>query len=159
MSSLLISGMLIGAGATLAMDLWAILLNRAFGQPLPNWGFVGRWVGHLPRGRFVHSAIAEADHVANETALGWTFHYAVGIAYGLLFLAIVGSGWMAAPTFLSAWIFALITIGAGWFILQPGLGLGIAASRTPAPWVVRGHNILGHTAFALGLWATALVIG
>ena len=43
----------IGVGATISMDLWAAVLRR-FGIPSLNFALLGRWVGHLPEGRFVH---------------------------------------------------------------------------------------------------------
>ena len=52
---------LIGAGATLAMDVWALFLKRCFGIPSLNFAMVGRWIGHLPRGRFRHENIARAE--------------------------------------------------------------------------------------------------
>ena len=35
---LLLKGVMIGTGATVLMDLWAVLLWKAFGQARPNWG-------------------------------------------------------------------------------------------------------------------------
>jgi hypothetical protein len=146
----------IGIGATLAMDIWAIVLNKVFGQPLPNWGMVGRWVGHLP-GRVFHDSIGQAEPVRNELALGWIFHYAVGIAYGFLLIAIVGADWLRTPTFLPAFILGIVTVGAGWFLLAPGMGAGWAASKTPNPTKTRALNLVAHTFFALGMFVTALI--
>ena len=53
-------------------------------------------------------------------------------------------------------MFGVATVAFGWFVLQPGLGLGWAASRTPNPTRVRMLNLAGHTVFGLGLWLTAL---
>ena len=58
--------------------------------------------------------------------------------------------------FLPVWLFSIFTIVAGWFLLQPGMGLGWAAAKTPAPWKVRGLGLLAHTAFGLGMWGVAL---
>lgn len=52
-----------------------------------------------------------------------------------------------------------MTVAAGWFLLQPGLGIGWAASKTPNPNKVRALNLAAHTVFGLGLWLTALLIG
>jgi hypothetical protein len=49
-------------------------------------------------------------------------------------------------------------VAAGWFLLQPGLGLGVAASRLPHPNRVRALNLAAHVVFGLGLYATALLI-
>ena len=159
MIDLLWRGIVIGIGATVAMDIWAIILHLVFGQSRPNWAPVGRWFGHLGNGKVFHADIATAMPYPNELALGWIGHYAVGILYGVIFAALVGMPWFTAPTFLPALVFGIATVAAGWFLLQPGLGLGWAASRTPNPWKVRAFNILAHIAFALGLWGTALLIG
>ena len=151
------TGVVMGVLATAAMDLWALALHRFAGQPLPNWAMPGRWAAHVLRGRVFHPAIADAAPVAGELQIGWAFHYAVGIAYGIALALIMGPAWLAAPTFLPAWIFSILMVGFGWFLLQPGMGLGWAASRTPNPWKVRGLNLAAHTIFALGLWGGALI--
>lgn len=157
MAEILVAGVLMGVLATGTMDLWALALNRLAGQPLPNWAMPGRWVAHLTRGTVFHSAIAEAAHVRGELQIGWAFHYSVGIIYGVAFAAIMGLGWLSHPTFLPAFIFSILMVGFGWFLLQPGMGLGWAASKTPNPWKVRALNIAAHTVFALGLWLGAVV--
>lgn len=159
MIALILPGAVLGLGATLAMDLWAMVLSRLPGQSPPNWAPPGRWLWHLRTGKVFHDDINQAEPHPNELLLGWILHYAVGILYGILFLLIVGPGWLAAPRFLPAWIFGIATVAAGWFLLQPGLGLGWAASRTPNPGRVRILNLVAHTVFALGLYYTALLIG
>ena len=154
----LIRTVLIGIGATALLDLWAMLLKRVFGFPLPNWALVGRWFAHLPRGRFAHEDIGRSEPVRNELAVGWAAHYAVGILFAGIVVAIWGAGWIRNPTFLPALIVGLATVGCGWFILQPGMGAGIAASKRANANTVRALNIVGHTVFAIGLWGTALLI-
>ena len=146
----------IGTGATVLMDLWAIFLHKAFGQPRPNWGPVGRWVWHLGDKVF-HDDIGNAAPYAQEKALGWGFHYFVGIVYGIILVVLAGAGWLAAPTFLPAFILGIVTVGAGWFLLAPGMGAGWAASKRPNPMQIRALNLVSHTVFALGLWGTALL--
>jgi hypothetical protein len=147
----------IGAGGTAAMDIWALLLKWVFGLALPNWGMVGRWFAHVPRGRVFHDDIAAAEPVANEPAIGWIAHYATGIVYGGVLILAAGPQWVAQPTFLPAFILGMVTIAAGWFLLQPGMGAGWVASRKPNPWKIRLLNILAHTAFAIGLYVSALL--
>ncbi|CDZ45550.1 DUF2938 domain-containing protein [Neorhizobium galegae] len=158
MIELLWRGILIGLGATILMDLWAIVLNRVFGQPKANWAPAGRWFWHLQRGKVFHDSIATAEPYRHELALGWAGHYAIGVLYGLILALVMGQNWFAAPTFIPAWILGIVTIGAGWFLMQPGLGLGWAASKTPRPNKVRFLNFAAHTVFALGLYGTALLI-
>ncbi len=158
MMELLLKGVLIGTGATLLMDIWAILLWKVFRQPRPNWAPVGRWFWHLKNGTIFHDDIGRSARYEYELALGWIGHYAVGILYGVMLVLIVGPTWLAAPTFLPAWIWGVVTVAAGWFLLQPGLGIGVAASRLPNANTVRIFNLLAHTVFGLGLYATALLL-
>ena len=155
---LILIGFLMGLGGTLAMDVWAWILARLNIAPFPNWAMPGRWLGHVGRGKVFHDDIGAAPPVSHELALGWLLHYGVGILYGAVFIVLVGGDWMANPTFLPVWVYSLITIAAGWFLLQPGMGLGWAASKTPNPWKVRGLGLVAHTVFALGMWAVALAI-
>lgn len=70
---------LVGVAATALMDLWLWLLAR-LGVPTTGFAMVGRWVGHVARGRWAHQAIAKAAPVRHELGLGWLTHYLVGIA-------------------------------------------------------------------------------
>ncbi len=152
----------VGIGATVLMDLWAIILYKFFGQNMPNWAPVGRWFWHLKDGKVFHDDINKAQPYAHELALGWISHYAVGILYGIfygiLLVIFAGAAGFDNPSFILAWILGIVTVGAGWFLLQPGLGLGWAASKTPNPTKVRCLNLVAHTVFAIGLWGTALLI-
>jgi hypothetical protein len=142
---------LAGAGATLATDLWALLL-RAFGVASLDWALVGRWIGHWFRGRFVHERIALAAPVTGERALGWGFHYGVGMAFALVLLIVTGPQWAARPTLLPCLITGWATAVFPFFVMQPALGAGIPASRTPQPWIARMKSLLTHTVFGLGLY-------
>lgn len=155
---LLLKGVVIGIGATVLMDVWAVFLWKALGQARPNWAPVGRWFWHLKNGTVFHEDISKAEPYAHELALGWAGHYAVGILYGVVLALLAGSAWFAVPTFLPAWILGLVTVGAGWFLLQPGLGIGFAASKLPNANKVRALNLISHTVFAIGLYGTALLI-
>ena len=81
-------GIVIGIGATVLMDIWAIVLNRFFGQAPANWAPVGRWFYHLKNGKVFHDSIGNAAPYEHELALGWISHYVTGIVYGLA-LAII----------------------------------------------------------------------
>lgn len=158
MIELIWRGVDIGIGATILMDIWALFLYFAFSQPKPNWRPAGRWFWHLRTGKVFHASIAEVEPWEYEHALGWIGHYVVGVVYGIIFALLVGLPWFVAPTFLPAWIFGIVTIAAGWFLMQPGMGLGWAASKTPNPAKVRILGLVAHTVFALGLYGTAFLI-
>jgi len=118
-------------------------------------------VGGFSRGVFTHRPITAAPKVAGEAAIGWAFHYAVGIAYAALYLAIMKLGFGSGPTLLSALVFAIALLVAPWFVMQPALGLGFMAARTPNPATVRAINVSVHAVFGLGLYlgAIAWVVG
>lgn len=147
---------LIGIGATIILDLWSLTL-RLFGVAMTNWGLVGRWIGHMPRGQFVHGSIADTAPVPGEHAIGWIAHYVIGLIYAAALLAIVGPDWAQRPTLLPALVFGWATLIAPFFIMQPGMGAGVAASKTPKPNAARLRTVLAHTVFALGLYAVALI--
>jgi hypothetical protein len=139
------------------MDLWAVLLQHLFGVQPSNWAMVGRWVGHLANGQFVHAKIADAPPIRAELALGWIVHYFTGITYGALLLGIWGLDWARRPTLLPALILSLAALVAPFFVLQPGMGLGVAGARTPNPNATRLRSALNHTVFGLGLYLSALL--
>jgi hypothetical protein len=41
--------------------------------------------------------------------------------------------------------------------MQPGMGAGIAASKTPNPNVARLRSIVTHTVYGIGLYGSALL--
>ena len=155
---LLVRGVIVGAGGAALMDAWALLARRAFGIQGLDYAMLGRWIGHLPRGRFFHERIASADPVRGERLLGWVAHYAIGIAFAFLLLAIVGLSWARSPTIGPPMLVGLGTIVAPWFVLQPGMGAGIAASRTPDPRATRLRNLATHAVYGLGLYVSALAL-
>ena len=152
------STLFIGAGATLATDLWAIARRRLFGVPAPDWGLVGRWFGHMARGRFRHERIASAEPVRGERVIGWTAHYLIGIAFAGALLAICGLAWTRQPTLAPALMLGIATVTAPFLLMQPGMGAGIAASRTPRPNSARLQSLLTHAVFGLGVYAAGLVL-
>ena len=149
---------IIGIGGTLILDLWATLLWRLFGVPAANWAMVGRWVGHMPTGCFLHENISKAAPISGELAIGWIVHYAIGISYGLLLVGLWGAEWLRQPTLLPPMILALGLLVAPYFIMMPGMGSGIAGAKTPKPNVTRLKSVVGHSVFGLGMYVTALLI-
>lgn len=147
----------IGAGATAAMDLWLLLLRR-MGVPALDLGLVGRWVGHWRRGVFAHASIARAAPVRGERVLGWSFHYATGAAFAALLAAAAGMDWVRNPTVAPALCVGVATVAAPWLVMQPAMGAGIAASRTPSPNRNRVRSLANHAVFGFGLYLAALLL-
>jgi hypothetical protein len=149
--------MLLGIGATACMDAWLLLLKR-LGVPTLNFAFIGRWVGHLLHGQITHAAIAKSAPVRGELAWGWLTHYAVGVAFAGVLLALQGAAWVRSPTLLPALAVGMGTVAAPLLVMQPAMGSGFAASRTPTPLKNCLRSLANHTVFGLGLYLSALVI-
>lgn len=149
--------MLIGIGATAVMDAWLLLLKH-LGVPTLNFAFIGRWVGHLLRGQFAHAAIAKAAPIRGELAWGWLTHYAVGMAFATVLVGIQGADWVRSPTLLPALAVGVCTVAAPLLVMQPAMGSGFAASRTPTPLKNCLRSLANHTVFGFGLYLSALAI-
>ena len=149
--------MLIGIGATAVMDAWLVLLQR-LGVPTLNFAFVGRWVGHLLRGQFVHASIAKAAPVRGELAWGWVTHYAVGVVFATVLVSLQGTQWLRSPSLPPALAVGICTVAAPLLVMQPAMGSGFAASRTPTPIKNCLRSLANHTVFGLGLYLAARVI-
>ena len=154
----LLRAVAVGIGGTVVLDLWAILLEKTAGIAATNWAMVGRWAGHLPQGRFIHPSIAAATPVPGEGAIGWAVHYFTGIVYGVLLIGLCGETWLNAPTLAPPVLLAIVLLVAPFFILQPGMGLGVAACKTPKPWAARLKSLMAHTAFGIGMYLTAWLV-
>jgi hypothetical protein len=149
----LVCAVLIGAGATAVMDIWAAVRKRLLGIPSLDYGLVGRWLAWLTRGRFHHDRIAASPPVRGERLIGWTAHYLTGVAFAATLLAIWGLSWARHPTIGPALIVGIGSVAAPFLMMQPGMGAGIAASRTPHPAAARFHSLVTHGVFGLGLYA------
>ncbi|MES2606622.1 MAG: DUF2938 domain-containing protein [Pseudomonadota bacterium] len=158
MLELIVRIVLIGIGATAVMDIVALTAKRLFGIPMSDWAMVGRWIGHFPQGQFRHASIAKATPVPGESVIGWAAHYFTGIAYAAVLVAIGGTSWLRSPTPVLALGVGIAMLVAPFFIMQPGMGAGIAASKTPNPKAARLRSLMNHVAFGLGLYLTALVV-
>jgi hypothetical protein len=147
----------IGIGATAFMDAWLFLLAR-LGGPAVGFGLVGRWIGHMRHGRFVHAGIARAAPVAHEQALGWATHYLVGVVFAVALVGAAGADWLQAPSPGPALAFGLASVAAPLLVMQPAMGAGLAASKTAAPWTQRLRSTANHAVFGLGLYLAAVLL-
>lgn len=144
--------LVMGITATVMIDVWLAVLNKVFNLPTTNWAMVGRWFAHLPSGKFIHRPIGSSAEIKHERALGWVIHYVIGIVYAYLYLAVVFYAVASEPTVLSAVLFGLATVLVPWLVLQPGMGLGILARKTPNPNVIRLISLSVHSIFGVSLY-------
>ncbi len=155
---IIVAAVLVGIGGTAILDLISFLMERFFGVPATDWRMVGRWLGHMPKGQFVQRDLKRAMPVPGKHALGWVFHYLIGAGYGLLLVAIWGTGWLESPRIVPPMILVLGLLVLPYFVMMPGMGIGIAASRTPKPNVARLKSVLGHSIFGCGMFLTAWLL-
>ncbi|KAA8998443.1 DUF2938 domain-containing protein [Affinibrenneria salicis] len=152
MDDILYRTLLIGVGATLTMDGWAWLQRRLFGIPALDYALVGRWFCLMGRGQFVHRDIRAGASVRYERAAGWLIHYITGIFFAALLVWSAGPSWLDQPTLLPALLLGLFSVGAPFLIMQPALGFGLAASKTPQPAKARVRSLIAHLSFGVGLY-------
>ena len=153
----LVCALVMGIGATMTIDLWAIVRRRTFNVPPPDYGLVGRWFAHLARGRFRHESIAVSPSVHGEQLIGWVAHYVVGVLFAALLLSVWGLAWVRHPMIGPALLVGIGTVVAPFLVMQPGMGAGVAASRTRRPAAARVQSLITHTIFGLGLYASGWV--
>lgn len=153
-----LQAVLIGIGATLIMDLWAWLQRRVFGIPSLNYALVARWVLYMPQGKFMHAPIMASEAMPGEKSLGWFFHYAIGVTFALAHVTVFGHHWLVDPSLMPSLITGVVTLIFPFLVIQPCLGFGFAASKTPTPWKARFLSTLAHLGYGLGLFIAGFAI-
>ncbi len=156
LTDVILNALVIGITATLVMDLWGWLRPQAFG-PRPNYGMVGRWLLHMRHGQFLHQAIGASPAQKGERLAGWVAHYLTGISFAVLLLVFAGTSWIDNPTPGPALATGIVTVIAPYFLMQPGMGMGIAASKAPMPSRARTQSLITHGVFGMGLYLGGLL--
>jgi hypothetical protein len=154
----IIGAVLVGLGATLLIDLWALILRRGFDIPSLSYCLLGRWLLHMPGGTIVHPSIAAAQRKPHECTLGWVAHYLIGATFALVFVLLASGNWLERPTLLPALAFGAATTLVPYLVMQPSFGLGVAASKTPNPNQARLKSLVTHTVFGVGLYIWAFLL-
>src|SRR5438552_18595750 len=96
----ILRAIVVGIGATIAIDLWNLFLKGAFSIPSLNYSLLGRWLRHMPEGTFWHTSITAASRRPFECAAGWIAHYSIGVVFAVVFVVLASPGWLARPTLL-----------------------------------------------------------
>jgi len=156
--NLWLSTLLMGMAATALTDLWTLVRFRLLGVAKPSFGLVWRWLAGIPAGRFQAPNLKQAPAVPGETWLGWCLHYLIGVSFAAALIIWQGAPWLAKPTLLPALGVGLITVLAPFLLMQPGMGLGIAAAKTARPNSARLHSLITHLLFGFGLFASAALM-
>ncbi|MDR2285846.1 MAG: DUF2938 domain-containing protein, partial [Sphingobacterium sp.] len=86
----IIYALILGAGATVIMDIFALVIKKLWQIPSLDYALLGRWLGHITKGTFSHDSIIKAEPFWRERQIGWLAHYSIGIAFAYLLLLIWG---------------------------------------------------------------------
>jgi hypothetical protein len=110
----------------------------------------------MPAGTFRHASIAAAPSKPLECQTGWVAHYSIGVAFAVALVVATSGAWLARPTLPLALLVRIGTVVFPFFVMQPSIGLGVAASKTPRPIQARVKSLVTHTVFGVGLYLCAL---
>lgn len=155
---MLIDAVLLGVGATVFMDMYALIIRKFWNIPSLDYRILGRWIGHFKDGKFCHSNIIQTTPIQGEQIIGWTSHYLIGITFAYILLLIWGENWLVTPTILPPVFIGLATTLAPWFMMQPAFGFGFAASKLPNPNLARFRSLQAHLIYGIGLYLIGLFI-
>ena len=147
----IIQSMLIGALSTFFMDVVALFRERFFQIKPLNYAFIGRWFLTFKDGKIIHKNITQSSSKKFERAFGWGIHYLTGILWVYLYL-ILKSIYAFEHLFMSILIFSLCTTLLPLMLIQPALGFGFFAAKTPNPWLGVKNSVIAHVAFGIGLY-------
>jgi len=153
-----ISTVIAGVCATAIMDVWALLLKVIFNITSLNYAMVGRWIGHMANGKLMHEHIANSSPIVNESIIGWTAHYLIGIIFSAALVLTQGASWFHSPSVAPAITIGLLTVAFPFLLMQPCFGMGIAATKQSASHINQLKSLTAHLIFGLGLYVSALLI-
>lgn len=140
-----------GVAATYVMDLAGRrIVAPALGRgPAGN---LGRWIGHMFRGRFTHEDIAKSPPVPHEASIGAASHYAIGFVLGAAYAVLLRVPVTRPSSLPRAVGYGIGTTVFPWFLMFPARGQGVMGlrdrdARVPA------FALGTHIAYGFGLGA------
>ncbi|QIO04466.1 DUF2938 family protein [Acinetobacter shaoyimingii] len=154
---LMIQIIFIGIFATLFMDVIAYIREKLFQIRSLNYAFLGRWILLWKDGTLTHENITLVPVVKFERVIGWFIHYLIGIFWVYVYL-VLDHLLNFNSLFLSSISFSLLTTLISFLILQPALGFGFFALKTPNPLISIKNSLLAHLFFGIGLYLSYMWI-
>lgn len=155
--NLIIPAVFIGIGATAIMDIWAIFLKSAFGVTSLNYAMVGRWIGHMVKGKLMHQSIGQSPKIIGEAIIGWSAHYIIGVIFAITLILIWGQKWLSSPSMIPALVLGFVTVVFPFLLIQPCFGMGVAATKLRSPHINQIKSIAAHLVFGIGLFLSGLL--
>lgn len=121
-------------------------------------GGLGRWVGHMLRGRFTHEDITEAERIPHEAGIGMAAHYAIGLALGASYALLLRVPQPRQSSLPRATAYGLATTVFPWFWMFPARGQGVMGLRD-GDLRVPAFALCTHVAYGLGLGVALQLAG
>jgi len=149
-------GIILGSIATVLFDIW-LIGQKFIGRRILNFGLPGRWIGHFKSMKFAHTNIAHAPEIPLEFMIGLIGHYAIGIAIAEFLLLVSSRHWLVEPDIYVALAVGVSTVGLPLLIMQPGMGGGVAFTKTATPLKSCLNSVLNHFVFGLCLYMAAIL--
>ncbi len=147
-----------GVAATFVMDLLASFSRRS-GLTVgvdPRW--IGRWFAGIPKGRLVHSDITMSPAHPREGRIALLMHYAIGIAFGIVFLACTAWLRVSPQNLATALAYGFATNVFPWFLMFPAMGFGVFGAKGPKNRKLFASSLLNHLFYGFGLWVAAVLV-
>ncbi|MBT9386858.1 DUF2938 domain-containing protein [Pseudooceanicola sp. CBS1P-1] len=158
-TELIIFILVVGIGSTIVLDLWGVFTAKIGWMPGTHWPSVGRWLLGIPAGHLVLDGTDTRPHTLSEAAVGWIFHYLIGLAYAVSFPLFWGIGFISAPTVFPVFLIGVIVSSlAGLIVLMPGMGGGIFARKLPNAGAMIVYVLVAHVIFAIAQYLLALLL-
>ena len=154
--NILINSLVLGLSATLIMDLLGWLRSSVFKIPSFNYAYLGRFFLILKDNEKGYRNITQAPEQKFERLIGWGFHYMTGIIFALIYTYIDHSN-NTLETFISSILFGISTVLFPLLLIQPILGFGFFASKTPDQWISIKNSFVAHLNFGVGLFITQII--
>jgi hypothetical protein len=138
-----------GVLATYGMDVAARrVIAPALGKG-PSGG-LGRWLGHMLRGRFTHEDITKAEPIPHEAGIGMAAHYAIGLVLGAGYALLLRVPQPRPSSLPRATAYGIATTVFPWFWMFPARGQGVMGLRD-GDLRVPAFALGSHVAYGLGL--------
>ena len=147
---------ILGVIATIVMDIFSLLRSYIFRMTSFNYALLGRWFLTLKHGQLIHDSIILSQNKKHEKMIGWILHYLIGILLSYVYL-ITKLYFDNSNLFLIAIPFGLVTMLIPLLIMQPLLGFGFFASKTPNPIKSIQNSTFAHLSFGIGLYLADVI--
>jgi SAM-dependent methyltransferase len=136
------------------MDLTALIAIQCglfeLGLVRPGPNLLGRWIGSMAVGQFVHSSILDTPSITGEIGMGVVSHYVIGITLSSLFLGIYRLIAGRNPGLASALAYGCATCVLPWFLMFPAMGFGVMGFAASPGLGLVAFSTFNHLNF--GLW-------